>query len=313
MPNQVTIQDLYNSLHDRLDLHWVAGESGSTRILIHPDEHPDSRIIVGSLNLIHPSRIQLIGPAEKHYLESLSDTARNEAIDQLMNSAPAAIVLVNGVMLDINLEQKAEKAEIPLMRTSLADSLVLDNLQYFAYTLLSEKKILHGVYLEVLGMGVLLTGNAAVGKSELALELITRGNRLIADDAPEFSLAAPDIVTGTCPPMLRNYLEVRGLGIINIRKMFGDSAIKNTKYLKLIVNLQRMRSDEIASMDRLSGTHTFTEVLNVPIPTITVPVAPGRNLAILVEAAVRNHLLRLKGYDATEEFAARQQRAIMNQ
>ena len=162
-------------------------------------------------------------------------------------------------------------------------------------------------------MGVLLTGDPAVGKSELALDLITRGNRLVADDAPEFTRIAPDIVSGTCPPLLREFLEVRGLGILNIRAMFGDSAIKRQKYLRLIVHLKRMSADQISSMDRLTGTHTNRDVLGVSIPQVTVPVAPGRNLSVLVESAVRNHLLRMKGYDATEVLIERQQQAILEQ
>ena len=200
-----------------------------------------------------------------------------------------------------------------LLRSPLPDNQVLDNLQYYASLFLSEKTTLHGVFLEVLGMGVLLTGDPAVGKSELALDLITRGSRLVADDAPEFTRIAPDIISGTCPPLLREFLEVRGLGILNIRAMFGDSSIKRTKYLRLIVHLKRMSSDQIASMDRLSGAHTDRTVLGVSIPQVTVPVAPGRNLSVLVESAVRNHLLRLKGYDAAEVLIERQQQAILDQ
>jgi HPr kinase/phosphorylase len=135
----------------------------------------------------------------------------------------------------------------------------------------------------------------------------------VADDAPEFTRIAPDIVSGTCPPLLREFLEVRGLGILNIRAMFGDSSIKRTKYLRLIVHLKRMSADQISGMDRLSGAHSSRDVLNVSVPQVTVPVAPGRNLAVLVESAVRNHLLRLKGYDATEVLIERQQQAILDQ
>ena len=137
--------------------------------------------------------------------------------------------------------------------------------------------------------------------------------RLVADDAPEFTRIAPDIISGTCPPLLREFLEVRGLGILNIRAMFGDSSIKRTKYLRLIVHLKRMSAEQISSMDRLSGAHTNRDVLGVSISQVTVPVAPGRNLAVLVESAVRNHLLRLKGYDATEVLIERQQQAILDQ
>ena len=169
----------------------------------------------------------------------------------------------------------ADANAVALMRSPLADSQVLDNLQYYASLFLSEQTTLHGVFLEVLGMGVLLTGDPAVGKSELALDLITRGSRLVADDAPEFTRIAPDIISGACPPLLREFLEVRGLGILNIRAMFGDSSIKRTKYLRLIVHLKRMSAEQISGMDRLSGAHTNRDVLGVSVPQVTVPVAPG--------------------------------------
>jgi HPr kinase/phosphorylase len=159
-------------------------------------------------------------------------------------------------------------------------------------------------------MGVLLSGNAAIGKSELALELINRGSRLVADDAPEFSRIAPDIIEGRCPPLLQDFLEVRGLGIINIRAMYGDSAIKYNKYLRLVIKLERMNEEKLANVDRLTGTHATTRILGLDIPQVTVPVAPGRNMAILVETAVRNHIMRLKGYDAASYFIERQRQAI---
>ena len=187
---------------------------------------------------------------------------------------------------------------------------MLDNLQDFASINLPDKFVLHGVFLEVLGMGVLLTGDPAVGKSELALDLIARGNRLIADDATEFTRIAPEVISGACPPLLSEFLEVRGLGILNIRAMFGDSAIKQSKYLRLIVHLKRMTDAELSTMERLSPMQDVRDVLGVLIPQVTIPVAPGRNLGILVEAAVRNHMLKLKGYDANDVFIERQQRFI---
>ena len=313
MPHSVRVRDLFEALVERLDLDWVAGQSGADEPLLSDARDTSTGIIAGPLNYIHPNRVQVIGPAEASYLDGLGAEGRTQALQQLFSDQPALIVLVNGIEGPADLADMADQAGIALMRSPMADSQVLDNLQYYASLFLSEKTTLHGVFLEVLGMGVLLTGDPAVGKSELALDLITRGSRLVADDAPEFTRIAPDIVSGTCPPILREFLEVRGLGILNIRAMFGDSAIKRTKYLRLIVNLKRMSSDQIASMDRLSGAHTDRTVLGVAVPQVTVPVAPGRNLSVLVESAVRNHLLRLKGYDAAEVLIERQQQAILDQ
>ena len=160
------------------------------------------------------------------------------------------------------------------------------------------------------GIGVLLTGESGVGKSELALELISRGHRLIADDAPEFSRVAPDTLSGECPEQLRDFLEVRGLGILNMRAMFGDNAIKNTKYLRLIMHLEAMNKKQSEQIDRLRGSRQLKNVLGVDVQQITIPVAPGRNLAVLVEIAVRNHILSYKGYNAAESFIQRQQEFI---
>jgi len=310
MANPIKVQDLYNFLHERLKLEWLAGRHGRDRDLLEPGSDEPTRFVAGSLNLIHPNRVQVIGPTESRYLASLDEADRAAALAHLFAARPAAIFLVGEAAAPEGLEQEAEARAIPYIRSPLSDVQVVDNLQYFGSLFLAEKTTFHGVFLEVLGMGVLLTGESAIGKSELALELISRGSRLVADDAPEFSRIMPDIVTGSCPEMLRDFLEVRGLGIINIRAMFGDSAIKRSKYLRLIVRLARMSTQELSHMDRLSGTGTTRAVLGISVPEITIPVAPGRNLAILVESAVRNHLLQIEGYDAVEAFVSRQEQAL---
>ena len=161
--------------------------------------------------------------------------------------------------------------------------------------------------MEVNSIGVLITGESGTGKSELALELITRGHRLVADDAPEFTLIAPDVIDGTCPEMLRDLLEVRGLGVLNVREMFGHTAVKPSKYLRLIVHLQPMTQNGADdAMKRLYGDVGYREVLDVPIPQIVIPVASGRNIAVLAEAAVRSHMLKSKGLDPAQTFVDRQ-------
>jgi HPr kinase/phosphorylase len=310
MPQAAGVRDLYDFLRERLSLTWLAGRGGASRPLTPSGHEEPARIIAGPLNLIHPNHVQVIGPAEAVFLEQLRPAERERTLDQLIREGPTALVFAGDVTPPADLLEQADHADIPVFSSPLPDNQVIDNLHYFGSLFLARKTTLHGVYLEVLGMGLLLTGDAAVGKSELALELISRGNRLIADDAPEFSRIAPDIISGACPALLRDFLEVRGLGILNIRAMFGDSAIKRTKYLRLIVHLKRMSPEELARMDRLAGGGETTDVLGVPIPVVTVPVAPGRNLAILVESAVRNHLLKLEGYDAVEAFVKRQERAL---
>jgi HPr kinase/phosphorylase len=173
-----------------------------------------------------------------------------------------------------------------------------------------ESIILPGVFMQVMGMGVLITGQSGVGKSELALELLTRGHALVADDAPEFSRTGDDSIHGRCPEVLRDFLEVRGLGVLNVRAMFGIQAVLQTKRLHLIITLEPMSAERISNLDRLRGERRRRPVLGVEIPETTLPVAPGRNLAVLVEAAARDHLLHRKGYDAAEDFIQRQMQQI---
>jgi HPr kinase/phosphorylase len=166
---------------------------------------------------------------------------------------------------------------------------------------------MHGVFLEVYSIGVLITGEPGSGKSELALELLTRGHRLVADDATEFTLIAPDVIDGTCPDLLRDLLEVRGVGVLNVREMFGHTAVKPSKYLRLMVHLKPLRDGEQTDgLTRLTGDVGHRELLDVQVPSITLPVAPGRNLSVLVEAAVRSHMLKSKGIDPAQTFIDRQ-------
>jgi len=309
MQHSVRVADLLRALDARLQLQLHAGEAGLERALLDETVDPTNDIVAGPLNFIHPNRIQVLGKTEQAYLNN-PERNRELALATLFAKPTRAVFLVDGVQPDESMLEHAGNSDIPLFSSPLSDTVVLDNLQHFAAIYLSDTTTLHGVFLEVLGMGVLLTGDPAVGKSELALDLIARGSRLVADDATEFTRIAPDVVSGTCPQLLREFLEVRGLGVLNIRAMFGDSSIKHTKYLRLIVHLKRMNDKELNVMERLTPMQNMREVVGVMIPQVTIPVAPGRNLGVLVEAAVRNHLLRLKGYDATEVLIERQQRAL---
>ena len=306
----ISVVDVFNALEQRLSLNWVTALESTQRTITHEAGNKRTETLAGPLNYIHPNRLQVIGQTELDYLNDMSEEGRNDALSRLFKAEPAAVFLSDDLVPDSNLLDAASESNTPLILTPVSDSQLLAHLHYYLSIALAEHTSIHGVFLEVLGMGVLLSGDAAIGKSELALELINRGNRLIADDAPEFSRIAPDIIDGRCPPLLQDFLEVRGLGIINIRAMYGDSAIKRNKYLRLIIKLERMNAEALSNLDRLTGTYATTPILGLEIPQVTVPVAPGRNLAILVETAVRNHIMRLKGYDAAHDFIERQRTAI---
>jgi len=228
----------------------------------------------------------------------------------LFGETTAAVLVSSGVKVPAPMRHAADQAKIPLLGSSRPSNRLIDHIDHYLRETLAERKVVHGVMLDVMGLGVLLTGVSAIGKSELALELITRGHKLIADDAPEFVRLDPDTLRGSCPRVLQDFLEVRGLGLLNIRAMFGDNAIKQSKNLRLKIHL--VPEEQMRNMEgkRLTGVRHRRTILEVEVPEIELPVAPGRNLAVLVEAAVRNHLLLYHGYDSAAEFTQRQQRLL---
>jgi HPr kinase/phosphorylase len=333
LTNQLSIEDLYNIHHEKLQLEWIAGQQGAKHAIIRDEEPPPEKktskkkskhkkkqntttetsgnlSLVGHLNLIHPHQIQIIGNVEIKYLESLRTISMQDAVIQLYSTRPACVIVADGCKVPTLLKRKSNEHSIPVFSSPMNGNKLADVLHYFLSNLFADMLTLHGVYMEVMAIGVLITGPSGIGKSELALELISRGHRLIADDAPLFSRIAPDIINGTCPKTLQDFLEVRGLGIINVRELFGDSAIKKNKYLRLIVQLQQMDTKNLLSLDRLEGSYSTRNVLDMDIPEITIPVAPGRNLAIMMECAARNHILRDSGYNASEIFARRQKKLM---
>ncbi len=310
MSEELTVQTLFGDLSKRLSLTWVAGKEGTDRFFSTLQSEDGSASLVGHFNLIHPNQLQLLGSTELQYLAGLRKNSSKDAFEQLFSKNTAAILITDNQNPPDEFVAHANARKVPLLRSPIASNEILNNLRYYFTHMLADRVTLHGVFLEVLSIGVLLIGESGVGKSELALELITRGHRLIADDAPEFARIAPDIINGTCPAILQDFLEVRGLGILNIRAMYGDSVIKSGKYLRLILELKQLEEHERSNEDRLISKQQLRNVLGLEIPVISIPVAPGRNLAVLVEAAVRNHLLRLNGYNAGDDLANRQARLM---
>lgn len=309
MDSSPNVNTLFKRHHDQLSLQWITGQDGSHRPLRITEAIPGLSLI-GYLNTIHPNKIQILGKLELEYLTSLDNKSRQELWSNLISHQPAAVIVAEGKDAPDDLRVAAEQSQTPLFSSRLDSSKLIENLRHFIEDSLSEKSVIHGVLLEVHGLGVLLTGESAIGKSELALELITRNHRLIADDAPEFTRVGPDTIRGSCPDALRDFMEVRGLGVLNIRSMYGDSAIKLSKDLRLIIHLKHMRQEDMGQVDRLKGSYGTRTILDVEIPAVTLPVASGRNLAVLVEAAVKHHILLRKGYNSSDAFIARQQKLI---
>jgi HPr kinase/phosphorylase len=308
MSTTLDIRTLFQDLEEKLGLEWVSGARHDDLCVHSSKDHSLEISLVGQLNLINPHRVQVLGRKELGYLDGLGKNSCQDTLNQLFSGQSKLVIVASKLTAPPYLVAAAKDNRIPLLSSQLDSQQTIRQLQYYLASYFAEKITLHGVFMEVMGTGVLITGDSSIGKSELALELLTRGHRLIADDAPEFARIAPDTLNGSCPEMLRDFLEVRGLGILDVRAMFGDSAIKQNRNLRLIIILQDL--EEAVEIDRLHGSRQLRNILDVDIPEVTLPVAPGRNLAVLLEAAVRNHILIDKGYDASSAFIERQKRRL---
>ena len=307
MRRQLTVAELFDERRERLQLAHVAGDLN--RAITVGEESTSPADIVGHLNLIHPDRLQVVGAPEFAWAERHpTDRMRNQFADIVTSNSPGIIVAdgsaVSGWLLDV-----CKAGNLPLFSTPVQAAVVIDSLRSYLSRKFAETTTLHGVFMDVLGIGVLLTGDSGVGKSELGLELLSRGHGLVADDVLEVSRISPDVVEGHCPELLRNFIEVRGLGLLNIRTVFGETACRRKMRLRLITHLQRPQAG-VPQAARLPLDAQEELILGVPIRKVTIPVAAGRNLAVLVETAVRSTILKLRGIDCMQEFLDRQQQAL---
>lgn len=302
----LTASDLFDAQHALLKLTWLAGRAGKDRLLEGAAAKFPGMALVGHLNFVHPNRVQVLGSAEVAYLNHLSPEARAKAVHDLFACETSAVVIVaNGEPVAPDLVAAADAMGLPLFSSPMPSPQLIDDLQHYLTRALAVRVTLHGVFMEVMSIGVFLTGQSGIGKSELALELLSRNHRLVADDAVEFFRVAPDSIEGRSPELLCDYLEVRGLGILNVRKMFGETAVRREKKLHLIVRLQELTDAVKSKIDRLQAEQKTQTILGVEIPEVVLYVAPGRNLAVLVEAATRSHILRLRGINPLEEFVTK--------
>jgi HPr kinase/phosphorylase len=310
-PTSISAEALFEEHRTALHWEWVAGHA-------HPERHFDEAAVrdansaadlVGYLNYIHPYRVQIVGRREVAYLSDTAGEDQERRISRIVTLEPPVLIVADGQVPPDRLVAMCDRAEIPLFVTAETAGHVIDVVRAYLSQLFAERTTRHGVFMDILGLGVLLTGESGLGKSELGLELISRGHGLVADDAVDLYRVSQTALDGRCPELLLNLLEVRGIGLLDIKAIFGETAVRRKMRLKLIVHLVRKETLE-REFERLPYEPLYEEILDVPVRKAIIAVDAGRNLAVLVEAAVRNTILQLRGIDTYNEFIQRHQRAM---
>ena len=310
-PTSISAEALFEEHRQALHWEWVAGHA-------HPERRFDEAAVrdarsaadlIGYLNYIHPYRVQIVGRREVAYLSDDSDEDIERRISRIVTLEPPMIIVADGQAPPNRLVAMCDRADIPLFVTAESAGHVIDVMRAYLGQLFAERTTRHGVCMDILGLGVLLTGESGLGKSELGLELISRGHGLVADDAVDLYRISQTALEGRCPELLLNLLEVRGIGLLDIKAIFGETAVRRKMRLKLLVHLVRKETME-REFERLPYEPLFEDILGVPVRKVVIAVDAGRNLAVLVEAAVRNTVLQLRGIDTYADFVRRHQNAM---
>src|SRR2546426_9036024 len=291
-----------------LPLELVAGADGLDRLITSPHIQKTGLALAGFHEYLKPGRVLIFGESEIRYLESLAVTGRLDSMRLALTLDFPCILITGGFAAPAELVVEAERGKLPLLQTSIVTPTAIAKLTSILEDTLAERTVLHAVLMDVLGLGVLIAGESGIGKSECALDLIVRGHRLVADDTVDIRRRAETILIGTCPELTRHHMELRGLGLINVKELFGIASIRSSKRVELVVQLERW--DPTRAYERLGLDDEFQEILSLRVPLIRMPVAPARNIAILVEVAARNQLLRARGHHAARLFADRLERTL---
>jgi HPr kinase/phosphorylase len=292
-----------------LTLELLAGASGLERRITSPHVQKTGLALAGFDEYLRPGRVLIFGESEIRFLESLAGDARVRALQAALRHDFPCILITGGFAPPEELRLEAERTGVPLLQTPIVTPTAIARLSAALEDALAERTVVHAVLVDVLGLGVLLTGESGIGKSECALDLIVRGHRLVADDTVEIRRRTGTVLIGTCPDLTRHHMELRGLGIINVRELFGIASTRASKRVELVVHLERWEPGR--EYERLGIDDRFHELLEVKVPLVRMPVAPGRNIAILVEVAARNQLLRARGHHAARILAERLNHALI--
>jgi HPr kinase/phosphorylase len=304
-PSGVSVATVLRDLVESraLDLELLAGAGGIERRITNPHPQKTGLALSGFDQYLRDGRVLVFGESEVRFLESLAEPDRTGVLQRVFTHALPCIVLTDGIVPPAEVGVEADRANLPLMRTTQATPMAMARLATVLEGYLAARGVVHGVLMDILGLGVLIVGESGIGKSECALDLVVRGHRLVADDAVELRCRAESFVIGTCAELTRHHMEIRGLGLINVQDLFGVASTRRSKRVELVVQLERW--DPAREYDRLGLEEEHYETLGVRVPMIRMPVAPGRNLAILVEVAARNQLLRAGGHHAARRLVER--------
>jgi HPr kinase/phosphorylase len=304
----VTVRALVQPGALSMHLELAAGASGLNREIVHPRIQKSGLALVGHFEGLSPKRVQILGETEMSFLAKMPHDARSAALDAFLSRGLSCIVVTVGLAPFAELVEAANRHGCPIVLSSERSSRTINAVHAWLDDQLAARTRVHGVFVDVFGVGILLLGKSGIGKSECALELVQRGHRLVADDVVDCTLRPPENVYGAATDLLKNHLEVRGLGVLNVRDLFGVAAVRDKKRLDLVVRLLSYDDDE--SWDRLGIDDEWYDVLGVRIPMRRLPVRPGKNTASTVEVAARNELLRRAGVHSAREFHARLARAL---
>ncbi|MCX7261876.1 MAG: HPr(Ser) kinase/phosphatase [Burkholderiales bacterium] len=310
-PTAVSADALFEDHRGKLKWQWIAGLGASERRFdeVAVRAARSGADLVGYLNYIHPYRVQILGERELAYLARGSEEDCVRRISRIVTLEPPVLVLADGQVAPDALLRVCERAQIPMFATPESSAFVIDVLRAYLSKHFADRTTMHGVFMDILGLGVLITGESGLGKSELGLELISRGNGLVADDAVDLFRINQTTIEARCPELLQNLLEVRGIGLLDIRAIFGETAVRRKMRLKLIVHLVRRENFE-RDYERIPTEPLTQDVLGIPVRKVVIQVVAGRNIAVLVEAAVRNTILQMRGIDTYQDFMVRQQAAM---
>jgi HPr kinase/phosphorylase len=310
-PTVISADVLFEDHRESLRWQWVAGLGASERRFddLAVREARSSADLVGYLNYIHPYRVQVIGEREVTYLANATPEDCARRVARIVTLEPPVLVVADNQVVPQELISLCERAHIPLFATHESAAFVIDVLRAYLSKHFAERQSMHGVFMDILGMGVMITGESGLGKSELGLELISRGHGLVADDSVDVYRINQTTIEGRCPDLLQNLMEVRGIGLLDIKAIFGETAVRRRMRMKLIVHLVRKETME-RDFERMPHEPLRQDVLGIPVRKTVIQVVAGRNMAVLVEAAVRNSILQLRGVDTYQEFVQRQRRAM---